>query len=115
MQKRAHLLELMEGQIRVEQQLALLGDELESCRSPGVGSPSGGGEEASRGGGVDREGAGSRGSVNSPGTRYNEKHEAIGLDCERLLAIHEQLRSYLEAMEQGDEHEAEAWLDPNHR
>ena len=120
MQKRSQLLELMDCQVsarlahppptpnahpnpgacgklqvRVEQQLALLGEELESCQSPGHPAGSHLGIEAAAAS-PEPPRAGSAGSVHSPGSRYNERHEAIGQDCERLLACHEQLRSYLE-------------------
>ena len=37
----------------------------------------------------------------SPGGAYDEASEAIGQECERLLAVHEQLRNYLEAPPHG--------------
>jgi len=80
MARRTSVMELSVAQVRVEQMLSMLGDELQKCP----------------------EGA-------------EDTTEEIEGDCERLLAVHEQLHNYLIAVEKGDEAAAAEWLDTNHR
>lgn len=99
MAKRSSITELVVGQMRIEQQLSMLGDELQKCPSPNS-SPSTRGDESPE---MDSF------------SRQEELTAEIEADCERLLAVHEQLRNYLLATDKGDEQLAEEFLDTNHR
>merc|ERR1711988_491148 len=89
MARKTCFLELSVAQVRIEQQLAMLGDELQKCPSPG--SPT-------------RE-------EEAPGMDAKAIHAAIEADCERMLAFHDQLDRYLVAIQKGDDKAAAECLD----